>query len=43
MPIANPSADKAVTEGAASVIVSAAIESEIAQLDEVDKLGFLVN
>ena len=34
-------ADKAVTEGAAHVIVSAAIESEIAQLDEVDKIGFL--
>ena len=34
-------ADKAVTEGAAHVIVSAAIESEIAQLDEVDKVGFI--
>ena len=34
-------ADKAVTEGAAYVIVSAAIESEIAQLDEADKIGFL--
>ena len=34
-------ADKAVTEGAAHVIVSAAIESEIAQLDEVDKIGFI--
>ena len=34
-------ADKAVTEGAAYVIVSAAIESEIAQLEETDKIGFL--
>jgi len=34
-------ADKAVTEGAAYVMVSAAIESEIAQLDEADKIGFL--
>ncbi len=33
--------DKAITEGAACVIVSAAIESEIAQLDEADKIGFL--
>ena len=35
-------ADKAVNEGAAYVIVSAAIESEIAQLHEADKIGFLV-
>jgi GTP-binding protein YchF len=34
-------ADKAVAEGAAYVIVSAAIESEIAQLDEADKTEFL--
>ena len=34
-------ADKALTEGAAYVIVAAAIESEIAQLDEADKIGFL--
>lgn len=34
-------ADKAAEEGAAYVIVSAAIESEIAQLDEADKIGFL--
>ena len=34
-------ADKADTEGAAHVIVSAAIEAEIAQLDEADKIGFL--
>ena len=34
-------ADKADTEGAAHVIVSAAIESEIAQLDEADKIEFL--
>ena len=34
-------ADKAVTEGAAYVVVSAAIESEIAQLDEADKIVFL--
>ena len=36
-----PIADKAVKDGAAHVIVSAAIESEIAQLDEVDKIEFL--
>jgi ribosome-binding ATPase YchF (GTP1/OBG family) len=34
-------ADKAAAEGAAYVIVSAAIESEIAQLDEADKTEFL--
>jgi GTP-binding protein YchF len=34
-------ADKAAAEGAAYVIVSAAIESEIAQLDEADKNEFL--
>ncbi len=34
-------ADKAHTEGAAYIIVSAAIESEIAQLEESDKTGFL--
>jgi GTP-binding protein YchF len=34
-------ADKAAAEGAAYVIVSAAIESEIAQLDETDKTEFL--
>jgi GTP-binding protein YchF len=34
-------ADKAGSEGAAYVVVSAAIESEIAQLDEADKIGFL--
>ena len=34
-------ADKAAAEGAASVIVSAAIESEIAQLEETDKIEFL--
>ena len=34
-------ADKAAAEGAACVIVSAAIESEIAQLDEDDKIEFL--
>ena len=34
-------ADKAASEGAAYVIVSAAIESEIAQLDEADKTEFL--
>ena len=34
-------ADKAAAEGAACVIVSAAIESEIAQLDEADKAEFL--
>ena len=34
-------ADKAVKEGAGYVIVSAEIESEIAQLDEADKIGFL--
>jgi GTP-binding protein YchF len=35
-------ATKAATEGAAYVIVSAAIESEIAQLDDADKAEFLV-
>ena len=34
-------ADKAAAEGAAHVIVSAAIESEIAQLDNADKAEFL--
>ena len=34
-------AEKAAAEGAAYVIVSAAIESEIAQLDEADKTEFL--
>ena len=34
-------ADKAAADGAAYVIVSAAIESEIAQLDEADKNEFL--
>ena len=34
-------ADKAAAEGAACVIVSAAIESEIAQLDDDDKIEFL--
>ena len=34
-------ADKALAEGATYVIVSAAIESEIAQLDEADKIEFL--
>jgi len=34
-------ADKAAAEGAAYVIVSAAIESEIAQLDDADKAEFL--
>ena len=34
-------ADKAAAEGAAYVVVSAAIESEIAQLDEADKTEFL--
>ena len=34
-------ADKAAKEGAAYVVVSAAIESEIAQLDEADKIEFL--
>ena len=34
-------ADKAAAEGAAYVIVSAAIESEIAQLDNADKAEFL--
>ena len=34
-------ADKAASEGAAFVIVSAAIESEIAQLDDTDKIEFL--
>ena len=34
-------ADKAAVEGAACVVVSAVIESEIAQLDEADKTEFL--
>jgi ribosome-binding ATPase len=34
-------ADKAAAEGAAHVIISAAIESEITQLDETDKTEFL--
>jgi len=34
-------AEKAAAEGAASVIVSAAIEAEIVQLDEADKAEFL--
>jgi len=36
-------AERAAAEGARSVVVSAAIEAEVAQLDEADRAGFLAD